>query len=306
MPIRRHGHFAAANGPAANQPDPTPGVSDLPPQRSLSDTDTLDQNKLSSMAGTIAHTIEGMDVVLSGDRTSFSQKPDIVGNNRLRVMLTLEERRYSTLSQEKQTDAACNLVKAVTEYWGGRVLVDKEFAYEILTHDDSVEAMKNLLSCSVSSSQKVGASLSTKNPPILSTTVSSGSSNSTSILAAAPPVPEFLRNASREILSSGKGSELAGPEQMQSAAVRSIKERAGKRQMAKEAKGSRSANSKGAATSSGSSVAGESVTSAASTVVDTDTLDSGSKELKQNDDIPKVKTEDATVKNEAAPAVADT
>jgi hypothetical protein len=49
-------------------------------------------------------------------------------------------------------------------------------------------------------------------------------------------VPEYLQNASQAILNAGKcddTDELSGPEQMQSAAVRSIKERAGKRQMAK-------------------------------------------------------------------------
>ncbi|KAL3903201.1 MAG: hypothetical protein SGILL_010536, partial [Bacillariaceae sp.] len=280
-------------------------VSDVPPQRSLSDTDAMahqsEQNKMSSMAGTIAHMIEGMDVVLNGDRKSFSKKPDIVGNNRLRVMLTLEERTYSTLSQVEQTDAACNLVKAITEYWGGRVLVDKEFAYEILTLDDSIEAMKSLLSSSSSSlvsPQKAGAPASLKTSPIPPTLVSSVSSSSASILAAAPPVPEFLRNASREILSSGNGSKLAGPEQMQSAAVRSIKERADKRQMAKEAKGSTSrpaSNSKGAASSSEFSVAGESVASTASTSTDTDAL---SKEFKQNEGSSKVEKGDATAKKE--------
>ena len=283
-------------------------VSDLPPQRSLSDTDAIthhcEQNKMSSKAGTIAHMVEGMDVVLNGDRKSFSKKPSIVGNNRLQVMLTLEERRYSTLSQAEQTDAACNLVKAVTEYWGGRVLVDKEFAYEILAYDDSVEAMKSLLSSSSSLlPQKAGAAASMATSPIVSRQVSSKSSNSTSILAAAPPVPEFLRNASREILSSGKGSNLSGPEQMQSAAVRSIKERAGKRQMAKEAKGStsRPANSKGAASSSGSSVAGESVASTGSTGTETDTPNSVSKEMKQKQGSEGVEKEDAMAKKEAEP-----
>jgi hypothetical protein len=292
------------DGPALRGLHRFKSVSDLPPPRSLSDTDAVANKREhsrngSAASGTIAHAIEKMDVVLNGDRRSFSSRSDIIGNNRLRVMLTLEERKYLTLSPEEQTDAASNLVKAVTVYWGGRILADKEFAYEILTHDESVEALKYLLSSSLPSqaaAQEVIGHASVTSSLLSKTT--SKTSSSVPLLAAAPPIPEFLRNASREILNSGKGSNLAGPEQMQSAAVRSIKERAGKRQMAKEAKGStRPANSKDSAkTSTGSSVAVESATNdAGSTAIVADTVTCGSEKTIPKVENAHVKEEDTTV-----------
>jgi hypothetical protein len=238
-------------------------VSELPPARSLSDSaaDQISEqtrNPLTTKGGTIAHTIQGMDVVLASDCKSFSTKVDIVGNNRLKVMLTLEERRFHSLSAAEQDIAAGNLVKAVTDFWKGRILSDKGFAYSILNEEESVEAMKNLLSSApehpphVLGSGGVLSSL-TSDKPLPSSTSSSSSSPakpaSKTLLASAPPVPEYLRNASQEILNSGKGFDnLSGPEQMQSAAVRSIKERAGKRQQAKSSR-TTSTGSKGGATS---------------------------------------------------------
>jgi hypothetical protein len=229
-------------------------VSDILPSRSLSDTAVdiaSEQKRTAPKGGTIAHTIEGMDVVLTNDCQSFSSKPNIIGNNRLRVMLTLEERRFHSLSSAEQDNCAYNLVKAVTVFWKGRILSDTGFAYSILNQEESVEAMKNLLSAAPEHPARNtlgsgGISSTFNSERTTTTTASSTLSSSLSskpisspLLAAAPPVPEFLRNASQAILNSGKSDDskhLSGPEQMQSAAIRSIKERAGKRQMAKSSR----------------------------------------------------------------------
>ncbi|KAG7363286.1 hypothetical protein IV203_026646 [Nitzschia inconspicua] len=227
-------------------------VSELPPTRSFSDGATSDnirdnvRKTTITTGGTMAHTIQGMDVVLASDCKSFSNKSHIIGNNRLKVMLVLEERRFHTLSESEQNNAACNLVKAVTDFWKGRILADNGFAYRILNHQESVEALKTLLSSTPDHSFSGGGVSSTLKPGTTSLLAPSAPAK---LLAAAPPVPDYLRNASQEILMSGKGRhDLAGPEQMQSAAVRSIKERAGKRQMAKSTRNT-STGGKGCAAS---------------------------------------------------------
>ena len=223
--------------------------------------------------GTIVPTYMGMDVVLSSDCKSLSRKLDIVGNNRLKVMLSLQSRQYSQLPSHQQAKMAVDLVKAITVYWKGRILADKEFSYVILTPNESIDAMRHLLTpvADTYATSRTTTTTSTTATSATSTTTSNdlaasdknrnyddddnnnnnmGSSSQlspyakmkthakTTLLSAAPPVPDFLRNASREILESGKNPHhLLGPEQMQSAAIRSIKERAGKRQMAKESSG---------------------------------------------------------------------
>jgi hypothetical protein len=184
-----------------------------------------------------------MDVVLSSDCKSLSTKPDIVGNNRLRVLLGLQSKDYSQLPYEQQTKMAFDLVKAVTGDWKGRILADKEFSYVILTPNEAIEAMRYLLT---PETDRFYATFKRPEPPgevvrdqkninaLPSSTSSSLTTPKTTLLSSAPPVPDYLRNASKEILEAGKNPHhLLGPEQMQSAAVRSIKERAGKRQMAK-------------------------------------------------------------------------
>lgn len=174
-------------------------VSDLSPARSLSDSANSEigiekaRNTTINTGGTIAHTVQGMDVVLASDCKSFSNKPDIVGNNRLKVMLTLEERRFHTLSDCEQDLAAANLVMAVTEYWKGRVLADKGFAYSILNRDESIDAMKRLLSSTPEqvalTLEKSGDDITTDlKSPLTSSVTSSSSSSSTTrkLLAAAP------------------------------------------------------------------------------------------------------------------------
>jgi hypothetical protein len=185
-------------------------------------------------SGTIVPTFQGMDVIFAEDCKRLSAKHDIVGNNRLKVMLTLESKRYSELPEEEQTKVASDLVKAVTEFWHGRMLVDRGFAYGILTFEESVEALKHLLSSLQQEGSGEGTPL--KNGPMSASLTSNTSSTTSSktLLSSAPPIPEFLRNASREILESGRNDgRMAGPEIMQSMAVRSIKERQQKRQMAK-------------------------------------------------------------------------
>lgn len=275
-------------------------ISDLPPSRSLSDSTAPDssiekaRNTTINTSGTIAHTVQGMDVVLASDCKSFSNKTDIVGNNRLKVMLTLEERRFHTLSDGEQDLAAANLVMAVTEYWKGRILADKGFAYSILNRDESIDAMKRLLSSTPEqlalTLERTGEDIATDLKASLTSSGTSSSSSSTTkkLLAAAPPVPEYLRNASREILNSGKGSDgLSGPEQMQSAALRSIKERAGKRLQAKTSR-STSTGSRGSAVSP---VRGRGTTSPAiATAVTTVTMPVLDAKKRDNDDTAAVTT----------------
>ena len=129
-----------------------------------------------------------------------------------RALLGLQRGRYNTLSPTEQTKVATDLVKAVCQYWGGRILVDQGVHYQKLSHDQAVAAMKNLLSPqSAKAVKNVPASVPSK--PLLS----------------APPVPEFLRNASADLLSNGSGQ----PQNMQSAAVKSLQQRKAKRQIAK-------------------------------------------------------------------------
>lgn len=157
---------------------------------------------------------KGMDVVLSASGRTFSTKETIVGNNRLQVMITLQAERYKKLSTEGKEKVAEDLVKAVCTFWGGRILVDQGFAYAKLGDVQATLAMKNLLD--PDEAQTIMVSTAPPSKPLLS----------------APPVPEFLRNASLEILTSN-GVNSGDPESIQSQAVKSLQERKAKRTMTK-------------------------------------------------------------------------
>ncbi len=157
---------------------------------------------------------KGMDVVLSATGRTLSSKETFVGNNRLQVMITLQEERYKTLSPEGKDKVADDLVKAVCTFWGGRILVDQGFTYAKLGDGQAAVAMKNLLD--PDEAQSIIVSTAPPLKPLLS----------------APPVPEFLRNASLEILSSN-GINTGDPESIQNQAVKSLQERKAKRTMTK-------------------------------------------------------------------------
>lgn len=157
---------------------------------------------------------KGMDVVLSASGRTLSTKETIVGNNRLQVMITLQGERYKMLSHAEKDKVAEDLVKAVCDYWGGRILLDQGFAYAKLGEYQAILAMKNLLD--PEEAQTIMVSTAPPSKPLLS----------------APPVPEFLRNASLEILS-GNAKNATDPESIQSQAVKSLQERKAKRAMTK-------------------------------------------------------------------------
>jgi hypothetical protein len=191
-----------------------------------------------SSGGTVVPTFRGMDVVLASNLKSLSAKPDIVGNNRLKVMLTLEKGRYNGLSPDEQVRVATDLVKTVTEYWEGHVLVENLFVYNILSQDEAVEAFQNLLSVQEGApfgfiADPGDAAASPSNAGGSSSATTSAPQTNQPLLSAAPPVPEFLRNASREILNGARDETKVGPEQLQLDARKSLQQRQAKRQISK-------------------------------------------------------------------------
>lgn len=159
---------------------------------------------------------KGMDVVLSSSGRTLSTKENIIGNNRLNVMLSLQKDTYQNASPEEKDAIADGLVKVIGTYWGGRILLDQGVTYAELSEQQATIAMKNLLGPGCTQ-------------PIMVSTVSSNSLQNP-FLADAPPLPEFLREASIEILSSDTPSH---PKVMQNQAIKSLQERKAKRIVAK-------------------------------------------------------------------------
>jgi hypothetical protein len=169
---------------------------------------------------------KGMDVVLADDGRNLCSTEGIVGNNRLRVMLTLQGARYSTLSEEEQYKVARDLVRAVCQYWGGHLLVEQGLSYRKLDDEESIESIKALLAAEAEGKVSVIGSGSIVVPQ---QPVALGSSSPKPLLSAPQP-PDFLRNASMELLSVGG---MGRPPNMQSQAVKSLQQRKAKRVIAK-------------------------------------------------------------------------
>ena len=159
---------------------------------------------------------EGMDVVLSPSGRKLSSRENIVGNNRLNVMLSLQQETYRKALPEEKETIAKSLVKAVCTYWSGRILLDQGSTYSELSDLQAVIAMKNLLDPG------------TAEPIIVSAASSSGSHRT--LLSDGRPLPEFLQESSIGILSN---STPGSPKVMQNQAIKSLQERKAKRMVAK-------------------------------------------------------------------------
>jgi hypothetical protein len=237
------------------------------------DDDTHDQIDLRQAAikngpqreNVIIPKYSGMDIVFRNDCRSLSPKNEIVGNNRLKVMISLKQSSYNTKSSDEQTTIASEIMDVVQNKWKARILVDTGFAYQQLGYADSIKAMKTLLggpsataaptmpsssslmsSCtSNGTAASMSVSSSTSSVSSTSSALSAGQKPKNNLLAFAPPVPDFLRNASLEILNGGhRDYPETCPEQMQSAAIRSLQLRKAKRDMDKGKNGATKGGSK--------------------------------------------------------------
>lgn len=189
--------------------------------------------------GSTVTTENAMDVILAENCRQLSPRSNIVGNNRLQVMLTLQKGRFPELYPSEQDKVAGDLVKAVCQYWGGRILAQDGYSYKELGHDQAVAAMKALLSPADTVPNPIIAPIPTpsssllingnKTPP--QTRDLFKPAPSSSLLANAPQPPEFLKQTSMDILRSYMEPDESN---MQSAAIRSLQQRKAKRGLAKK------------------------------------------------------------------------
>ncbi|VEU41151.1 unnamed protein product [Pseudo-nitzschia multistriata] len=179
-------------------------------------------------SGAGVRTHRGMDVVFEqkdpsapGGGYALSPKADIVGNNRLRVLIDLEKDRVGRLPTVEQHTAASGMVTTVTNDWKGRLLVDRgRFAsYASLGREEATAAVLCLL---------VGPSGGT--PAHGATRPAAASGATSSLLSSAPPLPAFLLKASNEILNGGRQKHTMTTKERQARAVENLKAR----QLAKE------------------------------------------------------------------------
>jgi len=191
-------------------------------------------------AESVVSTFQGMDVVLQSDCKTLNANSSIMGNNRLRILLTLESDRFNLLSSAEQQRTATDLLRTITEKWKGRVLTENGLSYSVLNNGDAKNAIHSLLLAGNNTgnrNRREAASLSpTPSSSYYKPSASSSPKPASSLLAAAPPLPDFLRDASKEILSQGrkKYSNQMSARERQAAAINALKERNKSRQLAKE------------------------------------------------------------------------
>lgn len=205
----------------------------------------------SESSDVVVDNYQGLDIVLLNDCKTLSTKPDIVGNNRLRILLKLESGRFRMLSRAERESTATDLVRMITEDWKGRMLVENRSSYNILSLKDATGALYSLLlgggntrnrhsqfvvsSGPTASSYLSGTSVLHKSSSLL-TAAPPALHKSSSLLAAAPPLPDFLKKASAEILNSGakQNPNDMTEKEKQNAAINALKERKKARQLAKQ------------------------------------------------------------------------
>jgi hypothetical protein len=174
---------------------------------------------------------QGLDIVLLDDRKTLSTTPTILGNNRLRILLKLERGRFLVLSPAEQQKTATDLVRTITEDWKGRILMEYGTLYNVLGHEDATDAMYWLLFGGENSTSNNN---NNNNSSIQDSRTSSYAASSS--LLKAPPLPDFLIAASKDILSVGTRKSLSQmtASERQAVAIEALKERNKSRQLAKE------------------------------------------------------------------------
>ena len=191
-------------------------IRNIPEFASPSEVDHDDSQNNSDEA-LVVSAFQGLDIVLLEDCKSLSTNLTILGNNRLRILLKLERGRFLALSPAEQQITATDLVRTITADWKGRILMKDGTLYNVMGHEDATDAINWLL-------------LGGENT---STSKKSSYAASSSLLKA-PPLPNFLKAASKYILSTGtrkSWSQMTARER-QAAAIEALKER-NKRQLAK-------------------------------------------------------------------------
>lgn len=170
-------------------------------------------------------THQGLDIVLLDDCKTLSKKLTILGNNRLRILLKLERKRFLVLSPTEQEKTASDLVSTITKDWKGRIMVEKGSSSNLLNHMDAVEVMHSLLLGGENGSDSNIREVDSKPP-----------TSSKKPLFCAPLLPKFLQDVSKDLLACGKkkcSSEMTAKER-QAAAIEALKQRNKNKQLAKE------------------------------------------------------------------------
>jgi len=169
----------------------------------------------------------GLDIVFSEDCKTLSTFSGMFGNNRLRVSVQMQRKRFLSLSSPKQQEVATDLLATIRRDWKGRVLVQRGFSYHLLNQKDATSSIRGLLhgghnkSGSLPSPAKAAATTA-------ATPTTANTTKKSSLLAAAPRVPNFLQAASNAILNDGREksfSELTTSER-QRGAIEALKARA--------------------------------------------------------------------------------
>uniref|UniRef100_A0A7S4AFQ4 Uncharacterized protein n=1 Tax=Pseudo-nitzschia australis TaxID=44445 RepID=A0A7S4AFQ4_9STRA len=182
---------------------------------------------------------QGMNIVFTDGCKALSTKPTFVGNNRLRVLVDLQRERFRELSSVEQQKTASDLVETIALRWKCQLLVENGLSYVTLSHKEATDAMCGLLlngtGNNIYSREDDAGPLLPVSAHVSSTLyVNTSSTSTSSSLLSAPQLPEFLRNASNEILNSGKSelSDQMTTRERQAVAVEMLKERNKIRQLA--------------------------------------------------------------------------
>ena len=109
-----------------------------------------------------AERLEDLDILFNYEQTSLI--PNHVGNNRLRVLLSLHNEKYQKSDEKEQTSSLQEWIRTVTQFWGGRFLRQEEEnsnAYEVLDANQAELALHSVMSELSNSADEIGSITST-------------------------------------------------------------------------------------------------------------------------------------------------
>jgi hypothetical protein len=168
-----------------------------------------------------------MDVLFNTAKTKLLPGNDLHGNNRLRVMITLQSATYKNADDDSKEKTAENLVGTIENFWGGRMLAQVpgrrarrggapgEEAYVQLEKIHSIQAIKHLLSGEGDSDEEgsVGEKISMKQgrraslKAIQSISSTAGETSASILPSTLPTLPDdmqHLRSAAVKSLQKRK------------------------------------------------------------------------------------------------------
>lgn len=156
-------------------------------------------------------TLNRMDVILTSTRDALDPNSQSVGNNRLHILLAMQNGPYKHANADGKDRILDEVMKTVITFWKGRFLVEAVFGYNVLTSDEARSALACIFASRTGQREASanGNAPGQSNRPSMSTYKQASMSMLSNSVTGITPLPEMenLRSAAVKSLQKQKARQ---------------------------------------------------------------------------------------------------